>query len=665
MTTGRKISEFNQLNDIADQDILLAVDVSDTTSSSAGTTKKVLFSELKGDITSGLNITNWDAAYGWGNHSTAGYLTSFTETDPVFIAHPAYDITSTKIGQWDAAYGWGNHATQGYLQSIAAQSINSLNDVEINSGTLATDQVIKWNGTSWVNGTGGGGTTINGLNDVGDVTITLASLADNQILRYDSGTEQWRNETFSGISLTDLSVTTASASSTPSLVYNNGTGVFTYTPPAISSFEVVDDTTPQLGGDLDLNSNDVTGTGDINISGEVKGNSFNIKTNNATIAGTTGANRDIKVIGGAPFYYDGTTWREFYLIDGSVVTIQPDTDWGNVMIRSTFDSDIVDVRYNVTPAMKRSSNSTSTAITPVSAPTKVGVKSLRINGGDQTYSRLRYPMTSNYDFTGAWTMEAWVNLDSSSWSSSPQSIFNGDGGSGYGEFALLVRQSGGAAIFSWYNSENSSHSGSNGSDIITVVESVIVGAFVHVALVRSSSDAKIRLYLNGDSTGTTVITDNDIVNPENFNIGGHYGQINYNFNFDGYIDDVRISKSTRYTANFTAPTTQLPVTGSTTQIIPQPSTIQGEIDLGTSPTWKGTSGVTVARQSNGVYRLTFTSSYSNSKDYYVIAHGQDQGFATIISAARSTGYVDLEVRRASTNGLTDSGDLAVQIVNHR
>ena len=661
MTTGRKITELTELTSLDDQDVLIVVDSNDTTSSSSGTTKKVLFSELKEDITSGLNITNWNTAYSWGNHATAGYLTSFTEADPVFTAHVASGITSTKIGQWDAAYGWGNHAVQGYLQSIAAQSINALNDVEINSETLATNQVIKWNGTSWVNGTGGGGTTINGLNDVGDVTIT--SVADNQILRYDSGTAQWRNETFSGISLTDLSVTTATASSTPSLTYNSGTGVFTYTPPSTSSFEVVDDTTPQLGGDLDLNSNDITGAGNIDIGSEIKGGSFNIKTNNATIAGTTGANRDIKVIGGAPFYYDGTAWREFYLIDGSVVTIQPDTDWGNVMIRSTFDSDIVDVRYNVTPSMIHGSASTSTSITNVSAPTKVGVKSLKINGGNQSYSRLKYPMTSNYDFTGAWTMEAWVYLDSASWSTGPQSIFNGDGVNS--EFALLVRQSGSNAIFSWYNSENSNHYGSSGSDIITVAESVIVGTFVHVALVRSSSDAKIRLYLNGSNTGATDITDNDIDNPDNFNIGGHYGQINYNFNFDGYIDDVRISKSTRYTANFTAPTTQLPVTGSTTQIIPQPSTIQGEIDLGTSPTWKGTSGVTVARQSNGVYRLTFTSSYSNSKDYYVIAHGQDQGFATTISAARSTGYVDLEVRRASTNGLIDSGDLAVQIVNHR
>ena len=32
---------------------------------------------------------------------------------------------------------------------------------------------------------------------------------------------------------------------------------------------VVEDTTPQLGGDLDLNSNDITGTGNVNITGTV------------------------------------------------------------------------------------------------------------------------------------------------------------------------------------------------------------------------------------------------------------------------------------------------------------------------------------------------------------------------------------------------------------
>jgi hypothetical protein len=35
---------------------------------------------------------------------------------------------------------------------------------------------------------------------------------------------------------------------------------------------VIEDTTPQLGGDLDINSNDITGTGNINISGEITTN---------------------------------------------------------------------------------------------------------------------------------------------------------------------------------------------------------------------------------------------------------------------------------------------------------------------------------------------------------------------------------------------------------
>ena len=38
--------------------------------------------------------------------------------------------------------------------------------------------------------------------------------------------------------------------------------------------DVVEDTTPQLGGDLDLNSNNVTGTGDMTITGTVTATAF-------------------------------------------------------------------------------------------------------------------------------------------------------------------------------------------------------------------------------------------------------------------------------------------------------------------------------------------------------------------------------------------------------
>lgn len=46
-----------------------------------------------------------------------------------------------------------------------------------------------------------------------------------------------------GIALTDLSIVTGSANATPSLAYNDTTGVFTYTPPAIDNFITADSAT--------------------------------------------------------------------------------------------------------------------------------------------------------------------------------------------------------------------------------------------------------------------------------------------------------------------------------------------------------------------------------------------------------------------------------------
>jgi len=105
------------------------------------------------------NITNWNLAYGWGDHSTAGYLTSigsigghtdvtlatlqdgnllrfnagtgnwenwvpnyltsYTETDPVFSASVAAGINATNIANWNTAYNWGDHSLAGYLTAEA------------------------------------------------------------------------------------------------------------------------------------------------------------------------------------------------------------------------------------------------------------------------------------------------------------------------------------------------------------------------------------------------------------------------------------------------------------------------------------------------------------------------------------------------------------------
>jgi len=93
----------------------------------------------------GTGTSNWDTAYSWGDHTglydlsgTAnGILTTHentydhdliatalqSETDPLFIASSASGITSTNISNWNTAYGWGNHASAGYLTSASLSGL--------------------------------------------------------------------------------------------------------------------------------------------------------------------------------------------------------------------------------------------------------------------------------------------------------------------------------------------------------------------------------------------------------------------------------------------------------------------------------------------------------------------------------------------------------------
>ena len=76
---------------------------------------------------------------------------------------------------------------------------------------------------------------------------------------------------------------------------------------AVSINEVVEDTTPQLGGDLDLNSKDITGTGNINITGNATVSGYlagpaNFVIDPAGVGDNTG-----KVVIAGDLQVDGTT----------------------------------------------------------------------------------------------------------------------------------------------------------------------------------------------------------------------------------------------------------------------------------------------------------------------------------------------------------------------
>ena len=148
-----------------------------------------------------------------------------------------------------------------------------------------------YNGTSWSNQAAGGVTTLNGLSDV---TIS-GSPSTGQFLKYTGS--GWENATGTIGTLNDLSgVTISSPSNDQVLKYNGSAWVNASSPGGLA--DIVSDTTPQLGGNLDTNSKNIT-----------FGDSSGATVNRLTL----GAAPDMSI------YHDGTS-GSINLANGSLTT---------------------------------------------------------------------------------------------------------------------------------------------------------------------------------------------------------------------------------------------------------------------------------------------------------------------------------------------------------
>jgi len=97
-------------------------------------------------VTSTL-ISNWNTAYGWGNHASAGYLT--VEADPVFVASDVYGVTNTDIANWNDAFSKEHvHSNFSLLESIISTGDGT--SALFNDGTYKTVPTLIGGSDSYV-----------------------------------------------------------------------------------------------------------------------------------------------------------------------------------------------------------------------------------------------------------------------------------------------------------------------------------------------------------------------------------------------------------------------------------------------------------------------------------------------------------------------------------
>ena len=413
--------------------------------------------------------------------------------------------------------------------------------------------------------------------------------------------------------------------------------------------------------------------------------------NNPTVVGTSGTTGQFKQIGGAPFFYDGAVWREFVLATGTPVTRREDSDWDNVMLRLDFEDDTTDISQIANKKVLFAGNDQypdyveTDEVTLVGSPVKYGSKALRFSGDagnfpfawDNRQSGLNDPL---YDFTGAWTIEMWLYLTDVPGVSVVYPIISQTeiSTTPSTDWALIVmlNSAGTNYEFKWYDRANGDgyNDVTPGTTLGEITGANLQNNWNHIALVRDGSDSSMHFYVNGTesaytSGATSSLTDALIT------WGGTSSFLSFGYMYyisgssDHYapmvIDDVRISKAVRYTSNFTAPTEALPISGTASTIYTPPGSKQGEIALGTSPTWTGMSGVTASRIDAGHYRATFSSNFTNASDYVITTSMNDHIPSTTavgIGVTRYTTHADFIVTRVSDSVGIDSGSLAINLM---
>jgi hypothetical protein len=176
-------------------------------------------------------------------------------------------------------------------------------------------------------------------------------------------------------------------------------------------------------------------------------------------------------------------------------------------------------------------------------------KSINFSGGLLQTGFLEIPMSSEfYWHTQSYTMEAWVYPRA--WTGDPSTtnvnVMGNMGYDGWGYYNFGFSNSGKITFHYYYN---------NNTGLTAVVQeataSGVLNQWQHIAMTHSAGT--ITLYVNGVAKVSAAVTGTpgyNFGNVRGFQIGCYY------YPFNGYMDEIRVSNTVRYTGTFTPSTTQ-------------------------------------------------------------------------------------------------------------
>lgn len=120
---------------------------------------------------------NWDEAYSWGDHSAAGYITSFTDT--TYTAGNGLDLTGTVFSHEDtSSVANSNNSGNTFIQDLTFDEFGHVTGVT--TGTATDNDTLPTGGTN-INVSGSTVNLDTSLTGLTDVTTSAVSIGNWEI----------------------------------------------------------------------------------------------------------------------------------------------------------------------------------------------------------------------------------------------------------------------------------------------------------------------------------------------------------------------------------------------------------------------------------------------------------------------------------------------------